>query len=697
MDETSPGGSAAAAWEMRVNATAEPTADLETALAHASRLMATDPERAGEQAREIIKAVGEHPMAVLLFGVSHRLRGMPEQALEILRPLTVKQPNWAMAQFELGLALARARHGTEARAALLRAVRLKPDLPKAWLALGDQLMAMDDAEGADAAYANHVRYSTRDPQMLAAATALVENRLPEAESLLRERLRHNPTDVAAIRMLAEVAVRLGRNEDAENLLSRCLQLAPGFHAARQNYALVLHRANKPAQALAEIDALLALEPDNAGYRNLKAVVLCRIGDYETAIGLYADILAEYRDHPRIWMSYGHALKTAGHQSRAIEAYRRSLELDAGCGEVWWSLANLKTFRFSAEDLVAMRRELARPELADKDRQHLEFAIGKALEDEADYEASFRHYLEGNRLRRATLHYDADDTTARVARIRRSYTREFFAQRSGHGSPAPDPIFIVGLPRAGSTLLEQILASHSAVEGTMELPEITSITRELRSQGDSRQAMPYHDVVEGMDADALRELGERYLEHTRIQRKTDAPFFIDKMPNNFLHLGLIHLMLPNAKIIDARRHPLACCFSAFKQHFARGQSFTYGLDDIGRYYRDYVALMAHFDAVLPGRVHRVIYERMVEDTEGEVRRMLDHCGLPFEEGCLRFFENARPVRTASSEQVRKPIYREGVDHWRHYEPWLGPLKEALGPVLEVYPEVPVGMAGENVSN
>ncbi|HPN79835.1 sulfotransferase [Dokdonella sp.] len=676
-----------------MSVTAEPTANLDTALAHATRLLATDPALAGEQASEIIKAVGEHPPAVLLLGASHRLRGDFGAALDILRPLAAMHANWAAAQLELGLALVGAKHGSQARAALLRAVGLKPDLPKAWLALGDLLMAMDDAEGADAAYANHVRHSTRDPHMLQAATALCENRLPAAEALLRERLRQTPTDVAAIRMLGEVAVRLGRNEDAENLLSRCLQLAPGFAAARQNYALVLHRANKPGQALAEIDGLLAQDPDNAGYRNLKAVVLCRIGDYAAAIDLYAAILDEYPDHPRIWMSYGHALKTAGHQQLAIDAYRRSLQLDPGCGEVWWSLANLKTLRFSDADLAAMQAELAKPGLADKDRQHLEFAIGKAFEDAADHAASFEHYLRGNTLRRKTLLYDADDTSARVARIRRSYTRGFFAERSGWGAQAADPIFIVGLPRAGSTLLEQILASHSAVEGTMELPEITSITRELRSLGDSNRAMPYHDVVLGMDAGALRELGERYLDHTRIQRKSAAPFFIDKMPNNFLHLGLIHLMLPNAKIIDARRHPLACCFSAFKQHFARGQSFTYGLDDIGRYYHDYVALMAHFDEVLPGRVHRVIYERMVDDTEGEVRRLLDHCGLPFEETCLRFFENERPVRTASSEQVRKPIYREGVDHWRHYETWLGPLKDALGKVLESYPEVPEGIAGE----
>ena len=670
-----------------MNTTAAPTANLDTALAHATRLLATDPAMAGEQALEIIKGVGEHPVALLVLGVSRRACGDFEGALRILQPLATAQTNSAVTQLELGITLGRAGQGDAAASALRRAVALKPDLPQAWLALGDHLMAMDDAEGADLAYAKHVRYSTRDPQLLAAATALCENRIPEAEASLREHLKRAPTDVAAIRMLAEVAVRLGRNEDAENLLARSLELAPGFHAARQNYALVLHRSNKPAEALVQIDQLLAHEPDNPGYRNLKAVVLCRIGDYEPAIELYEKILQVYPQHPRIWMSYGHALKTAGHQDRAIEAYRRSLRLEPGSGEVWWSLANLKTFRFSAEDLSAMRRQLDQPGLASEDRQHLEFAVGKALEDEGEYEASFRHYQHGNELRRATLAYSARDTSARVARIKRGYTRGFFERRAGCGADAPDPIFIVGLPRAGSTLLEQILSSHSAVEGTMELPEITSITRELRGQASAGQAMPYHDVLEGMDAEELRALGERYLRHTRIQRKTDAPFFIDKMPNNFLHLGLIQLILPNAKIIDARRHPLACCFSGFKQHFARGQSFTYDLDDIGRYYADYVELMAHFDAVLPGRIHRVVYERMVDDTETEVRRLLDHCGLPFEEGCLRFFENTRAVRTASSEQVRKPIYREGVDHWRHFEPWLGPLKGALGPVLESYPEVP----------
>jgi tetratricopeptide (TPR) repeat protein len=667
---------------------------LEQALAHAQRLLEHDATLAREQLGEILKAVPDHPGALRLLAVAHGALGEEAAALAILAPLADGQPNWAIVQLDLGLALGRAGRGQEAIAALQRAVALKPDLPQAWRALGDHLAAVGDTEAADAAYAQHVRHATSDPRLLGAAAALAEDRLPDAEALLRAHLKAAPTDVAAIRMFAEVAARLGRNEDALNLLSRCIELAPGFHAARHNYALVLHRSNQPERALAQIEQLLATDPDHPGYRNLKAVVLCRVGDYAPAIAIYAELLARYPDQARVWMSYGHALKTAGQLERAIDAYRRSLAIEPSFGEVWWSLANLKTFRFGPADVATMRTQLARADLAEEDRLHLQFALGKALEDEADYAASFEHYARGNAIRRAQLHYRAQDTRARVAHIRGRYTRDFFEARRGGGCPARDPIFIVGLPRSGSTLIEQILSSHSQVEGTMELPEITSLTRLLREQADADSAMPYHDALAALDGEGLRELGERYLAGTRIHRKTGAPLFIDKMPNNFMHLGLIHLILPNAIVIDARRHPLACCFSGFKQHFARGQSFSYSLEDLGAYYRDYVALMAHFDAVLPGRVHRVVYERMVEDTEGEVRRLLAHCGLPFEEGCLRFFENARPVRTASSEQVRRPIYREGMDQWRHYARWLGPLEQALGPVLESYPAVPESLQGEN---
>jgi tetratricopeptide (TPR) repeat protein len=530
-------------------------------------------------------------------------------------------------------------------------------------------------------------HAVADPVLLEAGRALVDNDIPHAEALLRDRLRRSPTDVAAIRMLAEVAARIGRYEDAAHLLERCLELAPGFDAARQNYAMVLHRSNRPQEALAQVERLLAGDPHNPGYRNLRAVVLCRTGDFGEAIELYEDILAEHPGQPMVWLSQGHALKTAGLGERAIAAYRRCIELDPGFGDAWWSLANLKTFRFDDADIAAMRTQLQRTDLGDEHRLHLDFALGKALEDRGEYAESFAHYSRGNALRLARVPYSADATSARLQRAAEIYTAEFFRERGGFGVAAPDPIFIVGMPRAGSTLVEQILSSHPLVEGTMELPEITSLTRVLRQQGADDSPARYHEVLAGLDADAVRELGERYLERTRIQRKAGAPFFIDKMPNNFAHIGLIQLALPNARIIDVRRHPLACGFSLFKQHFARGQDFSYSLDDIGRYYRDYVGLMAHFDKVLPGRIHRIAYEALVDDTEAEVRRLLDHCGLPFEPRCLRFFENDRPVRTASSEQVRQPIYRAGVDHWTHFEPWLGPLKAALGPVLDAWPAAP----------
>jgi tetratricopeptide (TPR) repeat protein len=488
-------------------------------------------------------------------------------------------------------------------------------------------------------------------------------------------------------MLAEVASRIGRYPDAENLLTRCLELAPGFKAARHNYAVVLHRNNKPLESLAQIDQLLQADPRSPSFRNLRAAVLARIGEYDEAIRTYEQLLQEYSLQAKVWLSYGHALKTAGRQDDSIAAYRKSIELEPRLGEAYWSLANLKTFRFSEPDVAAMRAQLERADLTQEDRFHFHFSLGKAAEDALDYADSFRHYAEGNRLRKEAVPYDSADVAANVRRSRALFTREFFAARQGLGCAAPDPIFIVGLPRAGSTLVEQILSSHSAIEGTMELPDVIGIVKELSGRSRRSEVSKYPEVLESLAPDELRALGERYLQQTRIQRKSGAPFFIDKMPNNWAHTGLIHLILPNAKIIDARRHPLSCCFSGFKQHFARGQNFTYSLDDIGRYYADYVTLMAHFDAVLPGRIHRVIYERMVDDTETEVRRLLEYCGLPFEDACLRFYENERAVRTASSEQVRKPIFRDAVDQWRHYEPWLDPLKSALGPVLDAYPAAP----------
>ena len=670
-----------------MHGTPDAVGTLDAALAHAGRLLHSDPGLAAEQAMEILAVVPGHPAATLLLGIARRLLSAPADSLAVLEPLARAQTGWAAAHYELGLSLGAAGRGDEAVAALRRAVALQPALPDAWRVLADHLSAMGDAAGADAAYAQHIRLSTRDPRLLEAGAALCENRIPDAEALLRRHLRQNPTDVPAIRMLAEVALRLGRNVDAGNLLERCLELAPGFTAARHNYAVALHRQARPADALREIDRALAADPRNPGYRNLQAAILGRIGEFDRAIEVYAGVLAEYPQQPKVWMSYGHALKAAGRQADSIGAYRKSIELSPELGEAWWSLANLKTFTFTAEEIDAVRRMLGRDDLSTEDRLHFEFTLAKAMEDAGHYADAFAHYALGNRLRRSISRHEATDVTAHVQRSKALFTPAFFAGHAGCGDPAPDPIFIIGLPRAGSTLLEQILSSHSAVEGTMELPDVISIVQGLAGRRTRPDGARYPEVLADLDPGELRALGERYLESTRIQRKTGRPFFIDKMPNNWGHVGLIHLMLPNARIIDARRHPLACCFSNFKQHFARGQQFTYDLEDIGKYYRDYVELMEHFDEVLPGRVHRVFYERMVEDTETEIHRLLDYCGLPFEDSCLRFYENDRAVRTASSEQVRQPIYREGIDHWRHFEPWLEPLKAALGPVLEAYPGVP----------
>lgn len=661
----------------------EPVGTLEVALAHAATLLTSDPTLAAEQADEVLKVAPGNPVAMVILGASHRARGDAGAALAILDPLARAYPDWVTPHYELGLALGLSGRSGEAVTSLRRAVALKPEMGDAWRALGDHLTALGDVPGADSAYARHIKAATRDPRLLAPAAALGDGNIPVAEQLLRQHLKRFPTDVVAIRMLAEVAARLGRYRDSESLLARCLDLAPGFNAARHNYALVLQRQDRFADALREVDQLLKSDPTDTGGRNLKAALLGRLGEVQQSAEIYRQVLDQFPAHPKVWHSFGHALRTAGQPAESVAAYRRAIELLPGYGESYWSLANLKTFRFSAADVARMLEQLDRADLSVDDRFHFHFALGKALEDAGEYERSFEHYAEGNRLRRSVIVYDADAVSERVEQTRTLFTPEFLESRKGSGAQAPDPIFIVGLPRAGSTLLEQILSSHSAVEGTMELPDIGAIARDLGGRKSGGAVSVYPGILGALGGDELLALGERYLANTRVQRKSAAPFFIDKNPNNWMHAGLIQLILPNARIIDARRHPMSCCFSVFKQHFARGNRFSYDLGELGRYYRDYVELMAHFDRVMPGRIHRAVYERVVEDTEAEVRRLLDYCGLPFEEGCLRFYENERAVRTASSEQVRKPIYRDALEQWTHYKPWLGPLEQSLGDVLRTW--------------
>ncbi len=654
---------------------------LEAAVARASALLGRDAPLAEREARAILSRAPADPRARLILASALRRQGRAPDALAILAPLAKAYPRAAHTQFELGLAQAALGQEAQALQALRQATVLNPGLAEAWRALGDLLFRQGDETGARAAFARYSRASIRNPALAAAADALYGGRLDEAEQRLRDHLARHAQDTEALRLLAETYEQQARFADAETLLIQALDREPGHHGMRFTLANVLFQQQKAPEALPHLERLLALDPADPAYRNLMAGCLALVGDFDRAIAMNEALLAAYPRQPRIWLNHGHALRTVGRRAEAVEAYRRAIALAPHLGDAYWSLANLKVAPLSAADEAAMQTQLSRPDLAAEDRLHLHYALGKALEDRGEDAEAMTHYLAGAKLRRQITPYDAKSLTALVARSKTLYTAPFLTARAGAGSPNPDPIFILGLPRSGSTLIEQILASHSAVEGVMELPDMGVIAEGLMSLDRMVGETAYPDVIARLSGADLKALGELYLDRTRIHRRLGRPFFIDKMPNNFRHVGLILLSLPKAKIIDARRHPLGACFSAFKQHFHQGQNFSYDLTDLGLYYRDYVDLMAHFEAVAPGRVTRVIYEDLVEDTEVQVRRLLDACSLPFEAACLKFHENPRAVRTVSSEQVRRPIFRDGLDHWRRFEPWLDPLKAALGPALE----------------
>ena len=655
---------------------------LADAVNRAATLLATAPARAQSEAEAILKSAPGDPRVLLILASARRRQGDAAAARAILEPLAKAYPRAARTQYELGLVLADLGEAAPAIAALRRAVALNPDLPEAWRALGDRLFKAGDVTGSEIAYAEHERTSIQDPVLRPAADALFAGNPLDAEHRLRTHLLTHPADVNAQRLLAEAFLRQDRLDEAESLFAQCLERDPDHDGARFSYAMALFRRQAAAEALDQVQRLNARDPGNAAYRNLTAACLALAGRHDEALTLYEALLAEFPRHPRIWLNYGHALRTIRRRDDAVDAYKRAIALAPRFGEAYWSLANLKTVPLTEAEEAAIVGQLGRPDVDADDRLHLNYALGKAFEDRGEYGAAFARYADGATACRSLRSYSADAETALMKRSITLFTSAFFEARAAVGSADDAPIFIVGLPRSGSTLIEQILASHSAVEGTMELPDVGVIAQSLR--GAAREGLParrYPEAVIDIDSTTWVALGNRYIEHTRIHRPQRRPFFIDKMPNNFHHVGLIHTMLPKAKIIDMRRHPMASCFSSFKQHFAQGQAFSYGLVDLGRYYADYVKLMAHFDAVLPGRVCRVIYEDVIEDTENQIRRLLDHCGLPFEAACLNFHENDRAVRTVSSEQVRRPIFRDGLEQWRHFEPWLGSLKAALGSTLD----------------
>ena len=653
------------------------------AIDQAAALLGADPARAEAQIRAVLVAAPRDPRALLILASAQRRQGFAAEARAVLEPLARAFPKAALTQYELGLCQAASGDARAAAISLRAATAANPDLTDAWKALGDLLFAEGDVAGAQDAFAQQARAAVTDPKLKPAALALYRRDFTTAEALLRQHLATSPETGPALRLLGETYLRQERFDDAETVFEAAVRAEPDHAGGRFSNASALFRQQNAALALPIVQDLLTSKPDEAAYLNLYAALLSLVGDDDKVIAIYEGLLQRYPKQAPIWLNHAHALKTVGRQADALAAYRRCIALAPQSGDAWWGLANLKLAVFDASDIAAMTAQLARPGLAVEDKLNLHFALGKAAEDAGDDDLAFENYAQGAALRLTQRRYDADSVTQDRRRAEALFTPSFFAERREAGDASPDPIFIVGLPRSGSTLIEQILASHSQVQGTMELPTLGLIaqTLERESRGQGGPGLP--DALAGLPPSRFAELGAAYLDGARIYRRGSEPLFIDKMPNNFRHIGLLHLMLPKAKIIDARRHPMASCFSAFKQHFAQGQGFSYDLTDLGRYYADYVALMSHIDQVLPGRVHRVIYEDLVETVEAEVRRLLAYCGLDFEPACLRFYENTRAVRTVSSEQVRRPIYREGLDHWKRFEAHLGPLKDGLGPALQTW--------------
>jgi tetratricopeptide (TPR) repeat protein len=626
----------------------------------------------------LVVKVPENRDVLYMIAVSQRCLTRIPDALATLERLEVHHPRFSRLFQERGHCYVAMRDAPRAIDAFLNAVNINPALPASWRALQTLYRMIDQPANADMAAA-HVATLAQLPSEIVTATAMFsDGELVPAEGIVRAYLLKHGNHVEAMRLLARIGLERDVLDDAETLLEAVLMLAPDYRAARYDYAMALLRRHKHVQCIAELEKLLQLDPRNRVYRTTHATAHVGLGNHERALGLYRELVADAPQTAQaseLHLSIAHSLKALGRQQEAIEAYRDAAAVRPNYGDAYWSLANLKTYRFAEDEIARMRAEETAQSTALVDRYHLCFALGKALEDRGEFAESYRYYERGNALKKSVSSYRPEPVERNTRLQKAICTGAFFAARQGVGSPDPSPIFVVGLPRSGSTLLEQILASHSQVEGTMELADIPRMVLELQGREPDNENPRYPRVLEELTPEDFLRLGEKYVSDTRVYR-AGKPHFIDKMPNNFRHLGLIHLILPHARIIDARRNAMACCFSNFKQLFAAGQEFTYGLEDIGRYYRTYLELMAHWDSVLPGTVLRVEHEDVVDDLEANVRRILDFCGLEFEPQCVEFYKTERSIRTASSEQVRRPIFKEGIDQWRNFEPWLGPLKDAL---------------------
>jgi tetratricopeptide (TPR) repeat protein len=643
-------------------------------------------DEAVAEATALAERVPENRDVLYLLALGQRQAHRLADALSTLVQLERHHPRYARLYQERGLCRVAMRDAPAAIAAFHQAIAINPALPTSFEMLAGLYRLTGDPENAERTAAEAARLRALPPVVLDAAGLFAEGELTAAEKMIRAFLLEHGDHTEGMLLLARIGAALGVYDDADILLAAVLEREPSYVAARHDYACVLLDRHKYKEAREQLDLLLAGDPQNRFYRTLYASAAIGLGRQEEAVELFRRLIDEAPagspDLAELHLSVAHALKTVGRTDEAVESYRSAIAARPDFGDAYWSLANLKTFRFADGEIAQAEAAQAQPATALVDRYHLCFALGKAYEDAADFETAWRYYTQGNALKREESRYRPEIIERNTANQKKFCTAAFFAQREGFGVASDEPIFIVGLPRSGSTLVEQILASHSAVEGTQELADIPRFVLDLQGRDPDLDNPRYPGVLERLPPDVFTQLAEKYLRDTQVYR-SGRPRFIDKMPNNFRHIGLIHLMFPNARIIDARREPMACCLSNLKQLFAQGQEFAYSIEDIARYYRTYLDLMEHWDTALPGRVLHVWHEDVVDDLEGNVRRILDFCGLPFEPACVDYHKTERSVRTASSEQVRRPIFRDGLDQWRNFEPWLGPLREALGGAIERY--------------
>jgi predicted Zn-dependent protease len=648
------------------------------AYAQALRLLERGEAAAAQaQLQQILKRIPGEVNSQRVLALALFAQGRNSEGIAQLEAVIAAAPNFPHAMVDLAQAY-RLQGRLEPAAALLRkALNQDSSLHDGWRLFADLLVGLGEFGAARRAYQEFVNTDRYGTVLEEAKHFVSREQGPKAEAIFRRILREDANHIGALCGLAAVSLSAGHLKDAERLLKHALKQSAHMPLIRRGLAQTYLELGEWAECEAAVRHSLLIEADSPAAWVVLGSVLAHTMRQLAALEAYDQALALEPNQIRVALARGHVLKTLGRRAEAEAVYHRCLELQPDFGEAFYSLADMKNYVFSDAQVAAMEEVLRTSPNADQAQVQINFALARAFEQRKDFSQAFRHYAAGNVARRREAPFDAAGFEDKCRRVAATFSAPFLAARAGCGSEDRAPIFVVGLPRSGSTLVEQVLASHSLIEGTMELPNVLRYVRELDYEGG---ADTYPESLIKVPNDSFRALGQRFIKETQIYR-SGRPRFIDKMPNNFSHVGLIHLMLPKATVIDVRRHPMDACFSAYKQHFAQGQSFSYDLEDLGRYYRSYLLLMDHWDLVLPGKVFHLCYEDLVRDTETQVRALIAHCGLEFEPACLRFHETKRSVRTASSEQVRMPIYDSGIGYWRHFEAQLEPLRRSLGGALE----------------